>query len=151
MPWRKCEPGCTCGKHHPSEEAKRKRGEGVRRAAEQRRRMAGPLPVLLTEEPPAPWWYPGAQTPTQRAIRGLRLGEQVHRRCHRCGRLLAPIDGLMPLHRVPAERIYEGGAAPLTGPEAPWCEEQQQQREGQSCNGSQPITQTAVAVGAAPK
>ncbi len=50
----------------------------------------------------------------------MKVGNAVHRRCPLCGRLIAPINGLLPRHRRPAE---QGGnkSVPLTGADAPWC------------------------------
>ncbi len=50
------------------------------------------------------------------------MAERSHRRCFVCGRLLVPVDGLMPWHRKPrwTERSSLG-SVPLTGRDQPWC------------------------------
>lgn len=57
--------------------------------------------------------------------RDPNVGPSVHRRCHKCGRLLAPdAAGNMPVHKLP-KRIRDTGRnyVPLTGADAPWCSE----------------------------
>lgn len=48
---------------------------------------------------------------------------QVHKPCRKCGRLLVPVNGLMPIHKRPVKaRGYSRKCWPLTGADAPWCE-----------------------------
>lgn len=45
----------------------------------------------------------------------------THRPCRFCRRLLAPVNGHVPRHRVPPVRVSEAKNVPLTGADAPWC------------------------------
>lgn len=90
-----CKPGCTCLRHRVRTPAEREQlGAKVRAATQRRKRRA--------------------------EVTGY--GRRVHRRCVRCGRLLAPDRGKMPAHRCPPPRTYGRKHVPLTGADAPWCE-----------------------------
>lgn len=44
-----------------------------------------------------------------------------HVPCGVCRRLLVPVGGVIPAHRVPASKIYGRAAVPLTGADSDWC------------------------------
>lgn len=45
-----------------------------------------------------------------------------HRQCRDCGRLLAPVNGRIPPHKLPPKLQFQSRlAAPLPEADAPWC------------------------------